>query len=539
MPVGFLEQLVGVVHRVGVVEKIEQPVTPELRVPVRRLTLGRQRLGEPFPDHVVHDLPRCVVGAGRLAGRLPGFRVVGGEQILEHPTEELRVERDLPVKGSVLLDRELVVVQEREESLVVEEQRVGNVQLAPRPLPGLRRSRPVVRVRVTEHVDPSPALRGGGEVVQTVEQAAVDEGDRPQSLDEAVRVGQKIAIAILVEVAVRGVGPLAEGALADLGVESGEEQVLEHRAVVVRRFPLVIPERFASEALIEQLAHDEPLLLQEPDEEQAGDQADDVTFGRALAGAVVGEAGFGDGALEPSEQLAVEPPVERLNVEHPLPCGVQVIEGADTHADEARERQLAKNLDMRPVRVAGANVLDERDALQNVPAAVAPVGASVDGGQREGRAVTKQDDDRHGKAVVYDAHHLRQFGPAVAAVIQTRRHEQKGLGAPLVEVLEQARMVADLLPGDLEHDIGGTPRVEQRALPDGQGVLFFEQGEQPGDASYVHCALAVVPERAEQRAGAGAKQHVRGKGAKGLDNISVERVSHRPGWRRRPSAPPS
>ena len=140
---------------------------------------------------------------------------------------------------------------------------------------------------------------------------------------------------------------------------------------------------------------------------------------------------------------------------------------------------------MRPVRAAGANVLDERDALQDVPVTVAPVGAAVDGGQRQGRTVTKQDDDRHGKAAVDDACHLRQFGPAVAAVIQVRRHEQEGQRAPLFEVLEQARMVADLLPGELEHNLDGTPRVEQRALPGSQWLLLFEQSEEPCDASDV------------------------------------------------------
>ncbi len=386
---------------------------------------------------------------------------------------------------------------------------------------------------VGEGVDAPSARAGGREVVQAVEQAAVDEGDGPQQFDEAVRVCQQAAVAVLGEVAVRGVGLAAEGALFDLGVQGGEEQVLEHGAVVVRLVGRVVLERVAGEAFLEQLAGDQPLLLQEPDEEQAGDQPDDVALLRPLSGAVVGEAGVGDGPLEPPEQVLVEAPVQRLDVEHALPRGEQAVEVPDAPVHEAGQRQIDEDVDVRPVRlppVPRVDVLDQGHPLQHVAAVVPLVGAAVDGGQRQGLPVAEQDDDRHGEAAVDGARRLRQFRPAVGAVREVRRHEQEGLGAPPVEFLEQLRMAADLVARDLEDDIGRTPRVEQPALPVRQGLRLFEQGHEFGDAPHVRRPLAAVAEGVQQRPGLVPHRAFAGEAGQRLGHG----VTHRPG----PPLPP-
>ena len=64
-----------------------------------------QLLAEAVVHHVVDDLARGVERAGLLAGGGAGFRVVGGEQVLEHLAGQLRVERDFLLDGRVFLDR--------------------------------------------------------------------------------------------------------------------------------------------------------------------------------------------------------------------------------------------------------------------------------------------------------------------------------------------------------------------------------------------------------------------------------------------------
>ena len=295
---------------------------------------------------------------------------------------------------------------------------------------------------------------------------------------------------------------LAEGAIVDPGVEGGEEQVLEHRPVILRALRRVVFERPAGEVLLEQRLGDQPLLLQEPDEEKAGDQADDVALGRSLAGAVVGEAALRRRPLEPLEQLAIEAAVEELDVERPFPRGVQTVEIADAvRLDQTGKRELGEDVEVRPVRARGADVLDQGHAIQDVAAVVPPVGAAMDDGQGQGRAVPEQDDHRHGEAAIDGARRLRQLGAAVGPVFEVRRHEQERLDAPPVEIPEQPGLAADLLPGDLEDDVGRPPGPEQPALPLGQRPLLLQQGHERIDAAHVRGPLAVVAERVQQRNG--------------------------------------
>ena len=318
----------------------------------------------------------------------------------------------------------------------------------------------------------------------------------------------------------------AEGALVDPGVEGGEEQVLEHRPVILRALRRVVFERPASEALLEQRLGDQLLLLQEPDEEKAGDQADDVALGRSLAGAVVGEAALRRRPLEPLEQLVIEAAVEELDIERPFPCGVQTVEIVDAvRLDQAGKRELGEDVEVRPVRARGADVLDQGHAIQNVTAVVPPVGAAMDDGEGQGRAVPEQDDDGHGKAAIDGARRLRQIGAAVGPVFEVRRHEQERLDAPPVEVLEQPGLAADLLPGDLEDDIGRPPGPEQPALPLGQRSLLLQQGHERIDAAYLRGPLAAVAERVQQRPGPVPRGISPGEAGQRFD----QGFTHRPG----------
>ena len=159
-----LEQLPGV----RVVEQITQPLAPELLVPVRRRGALGQRGRQRLVHHVVHDVARRVVGAGQLARSVARFRVVGGQQIFKYPAQQLRVERHVLIERRVLLHRELVAAEQREQPVLgVEEQRRRHVQIA-----ALRGD------VVGKGVDAAAAGAARLVVVQAVEQAAVDERHR-------------------------------------------------------------------------------------------------------------------------------------------------------------------------------------------------------------------------------------------------------------------------------------------------------------------------------------------------------------------------
>ena len=126
---GRIEQLARVVEGVLVIEQVAQPVAPEGVVAVRGPGLPGQRGRQRLAHHVIHDMARRVVGAGGLARGRAGLRIVGGEQVLEGAAEQFRIERHLAVERRVLLHREFVAAEEREEAVLgVEEQAGRHVQ---------------------------------------------------------------------------------------------------------------------------------------------------------------------------------------------------------------------------------------------------------------------------------------------------------------------------------------------------------------------------------------------------------------------------
>ena len=61
----------------------------------------------------------------------------------------------------------------------------------------------------------------------------------------------------------------AETAVADLGVQRGEEQVLHDRAIIrIARVPVVVLQQAGDLRFGEQLGGEQPLLLDEPHEQQ-------------------------------------------------------------------------------------------------------------------------------------------------------------------------------------------------------------------------------------------------------------------------------
>ena len=126
-----------------------------------------------------------------------------------------------------------------------------------------------------------------------------------------------------------GWGFFAESAFVDFGVQGGEKQVLQDGPVVgIAGVRVVVFQQAGDLGLVEQVVGNQSLFFDEPDEQQSRDEADDVFFGREGFRFVGGEAGRGDGVLEPGEQVFVELPVEFFGIQHGQPRGQQAVEVA-------------------------------------------------------------------------------------------------------------------------------------------------------------------------------------------------------------------
>ena len=256
---------------------------------------ARQRRRQRLVHHVIHHRARRVVRAGHLARRVPRFGRVGGEQVLERLAEQLRVERHFRLGRRVFLHRELVALEQRDKPVFIKEQAVGDAQFA------------LMGEMVGEAVHAVAAASLPVEAVEAVEQPAVDERRPREHLGERVGVVHLVAVSALGEVAVRGVGFGAEPALGYLRVQRGEEQVLDDGAVVrIAARAVVIAQQRRDLLFDEQVFVDQPLLFDEPDEQQPRDEPDDVFFRLQRDGFARRESRFADGALKPREEVFVE-----------------------------------------------------------------------------------------------------------------------------------------------------------------------------------------------------------------------------------------
>ena len=135
---------------------------------------------------------------------------------------------------------------------------------------------------VGEAVDAPSAVTGGRFGVQAIEQAAVDEGRPAEQRQEFFRVAHFCLVAVAGEVAVGGLGFFAESAFVDFGVQRGKKQVLQHGPVVgIAGVRGVVVQQAGDSGFVEQVVGNQPLFFDEPDEQQARDEADDVFFGAA------------------------------------------------------------------------------------------------------------------------------------------------------------------------------------------------------------------------------------------------------------------
>ena len=76
-----------------------------------------------------------------------------------------------------------------------------------------------------------------------------------------------------------------------------------------------------------------------------------------------------------------------------------------------REIKIPEDLEVRPMRRGGANILDQRHALEDVAETVSSVGAAMDRREGECQPVSKQNEDRHREAAIDGTRHVGQLCP--------------------------------------------------------------------------------------------------------------------------------
>ncbi len=244
--------------------------------------------------HVVHDRTRGVVGAGSFAGGGGGFGVVGGQQILEHFAREFGVECDFLIQRRRFGDGEVVAVEDVDQAahsgalvfgFAVGRRKINRALLAEEE--EVRDGKRVFRV-VGEAVnaDVGPVFFGAIDLVEALEQVAVEERNALDQPQEGLGLGEQVFVAVEIGYAAVRVAPVgvfvafAELALANLLVERGEEQVLQDG--LLERGPgaggqvRAVFEKGREGAQIEKVGRDQPHLFHEPAEDQPGDEPNEA-----------------------------------------------------------------------------------------------------------------------------------------------------------------------------------------------------------------------------------------------------------------------
>ena len=111
--------------------------------------------------------------------------------------------------------------------------------------------------------------------------------------------------------------------------QGGEEEVWQPGAIVRGAGRAgVVCEKFGPLVFYEQVLGDEVLFFEKPEEEQADNQTDEMLFGAPGLVAGCGELRLVAGALQPSEERALEALAEFLGVSGIKPCLEQVVKVA-------------------------------------------------------------------------------------------------------------------------------------------------------------------------------------------------------------------
>jgi hypothetical protein len=179
---------------------------------------------------------------------------------------------------------------------------------------------------------------------------------------------------------------------------------------------------------VEEFLGDEALFLEEPAEDEAGEQADEPGGAAFLVVGfeVGGELDLRERPEIPVGQLAVEAFVEQLDVEDLLPRGVEGVEVGDgllLRVDEIGQRERGEDVEVAAMGLGEGDVPDEGGFFEDVLAVVELVPAAVDDGDGEAVAVFEDHHDGHGEEAVDLPGDGGEFAARVVAAFQLNGDE--------------------------------------------------------------------------------------------------------------------
>ena len=197
-------------------------------------------------------------------------------------------------------------------------------------------------------------------------------------------------------------------------VQGGEEEILEDSVIIgggkVRPGRIAggreVLQQLFQPVFTEEVAGEQAFLLQEPAEDEAGEQADQeqgtlgigVDLGRRYDLAVGDEV---PGPEVPVGDFLVEAVVKRVGVEALLPGlveGDEVVNGGE--GVEVGEGEVVQNLDMGADGIGKTDILDQGGFFENVAFGLSFVEAAVDDGHGQGVAMAQEHECRHRQRLV-------------------------------------------------------------------------------------------------------------------------------------------
>ncbi len=183
--------------------------------------------------------------------------------------------------------------------------------------------------------------------------------------------------------------------------------------------------------LDEEFGSNKALLLEEPDEEQAGDEPDDMLLRTEGSGADLWESGLLAGALEPSKEFAIEALVEFLSVQRGQPCVKESVKVAGlavvAHPAEAGvQRKRGENVQGSAVRIARINFSYQKHSSKHIALRLALIGTAINKGQREEFVLVKEENDGgDAKASVKDADEQGVLTTRIRSLFERHSQEKK------------------------------------------------------------------------------------------------------------------
>ena len=236
---------------------------------------------------------------------------------------------------------------------------------------------------------------------------------------------------------------LTESTSADLRIQRGEEEVLENGPVIgIAGFLVIALEQRLDTLLDEQVDGDQPLLLDKPYEQQAGDETDDVFLWIQCPGLRGREPGFLHGEREPIEQLAIEPLVQLLGIQGIEPGFQQTVKVVrltmGLHPCQSLgERQPFQYVHVGAVGISGFDLPYQSYIAQHVALRIAFVSTPMyEGKGKQNTGGSEQHNGGHGESLVDLPRDLHIRVTRIGSLLEFHRYKEEASRVPSVETRE-------------------------------------------------------------------------------------------------------